>query len=174
MDEQTTPTPDPNLIEVPGNPINKKLLNLRMVSGSIERLSYGFHLVHQQVGLPPVTIESRISRNLVNPEQAFVRHYKLDAAKDWMDVDYSWVEHPGFLSIENRTGKQLSVQPSEEERAELAKAIVLIDLGQLDETSPLKASPFGGFLVAELNGSPKLRIKCVSGVATVTVSVIPW
>lgn len=169
---QSTPTPDPNVVQVPGMSINKKLLQLRMVSGDVERLSYGFNLVHQQVGLPPVTIETRVSRNLENAEQAYVRHYKLDADKGWIDVDFGWVEHPGFFSIENRTGMRLVVQPTDEERLELTKRVVLIKIGEVEEPQ-LKASPFGGFQVGELNGTPIIRIKCVSGVANVTVSVIP-
>lgn len=179
MTENTTPTPDPNLIEVPpvvgGIPSNKKLLQLRMVSGDRERISINLSATHQQKGHSPRTFETRVSADLEYGEEADSRNYTLKADSEWLSIQdkQDRVEHPGTLIIINKTGTTLQVQPTPEELAELMKAVVLIKVGDSKADPPFQVSPFGRPFFAELRPGIEIKIKCEHGVAAVTAAIIP-
>lgn len=138
-----------------------------------DRLTYRFLLAHAQIGHPPTSIEGAVSQDLEHSEQAWVRHFKLDVKKGWIDVDLGWVENPGIIFIQNRVGMSLVTKPNEEESAELRSRVLLLKTEDNKEAAPFKLRSFGGFFIAEANEIPKLQMMCLAGIAEVTIAVFP-
>jgi len=126
--------------------------------------------VHHQIpGSEPGSVESTFSRELESDEQPYLRFAK--AAEDWQPLDLGWVEQVGMLCISNDEGRNLSVVPTDDEKAETAKKILEITYNVNGEEcwivlpkESMRANP----------SHPKnLFIRSQHGTVRITIYVIP-
>lgn len=127
---------------------------------------------HQSPGKDAVGSESRIARTLVSDEQPYVRHTRI--GDSWTPLNTDWIPDPGLVVIENR-GTQFRVNPTDAEKAEAARKVLLVAIRGHDGLEPI---PFAVVAPGEsLSISPQgirgWRLRCASGSVPVTVSAYP-
>lgn len=86
------------------------------------RLVVAQNVYHQIPGEQAYSTESRYSRWLSSDEQVYVRKIKVPA--DWVRLESGWVESPCALVISNDETAYKDVQPTEEQKAEVAGRVV--------------------------------------------------
>ena len=88
---------------------------------------------YQVSGGQPRLVESRFSRKLESDEQPYERHLKVGV--EGAPLDCGWIEKASQLVITNEEGRNLQVNPTDEEREELQRKV--LELGYEDCPVPL-------------------------------------
>jgi hypothetical protein len=145
------------------------------------RLTVVETIYHQSKDNDPVSSQTGFCRNLETEEQVYRRDLHLDAEKGWQPLDIGWLRESGcsHLSVTNKGGKRSTVQPTPEERAEMATRIVDIYYGwtaPTAETNPLDCLTFllpgESFRVTPMN--PGLfYLRCRQGKTMATIFAYP-
>lgn len=144
-----------------------------------DRVTVKETVYHQQHGRNPQVIESKFCHDLETTEQLYERH--LQVTEEWQPLDCGWLKDKvGMLIIQNDEGQFLSVNPSEEERLAAAKKTVEI---KYDRYRPKHIAvndfyscwliPPGESMRARPSHASGLSIRCQSGVAEITLYLIP-
>ncbi len=133
------------------------------------RLTVVETVYHRPAEEEPTCVESKFSRALRTHEQPYSR--KLTATEEWQSLDCGWLEACSSLSIQNEEGRHLSIHPSEEEKADLAKRIIEISYTSLgyDKWLILPGESMRG-CPASLKS---LMVRCQHGKAKFTLNLIP-
>jgi len=133
---------------------------------------------HRRVDGTGDTVESRFSRLLETHEQLYQRH--LTIGTEWERLDLGWLDKAGIsmLVLTNNEGKNLLVNPSDEEQAAIAERVVEIGYS-LDKGPDLDPCP-GTWLIPSkesFRGFPSrpdlLMARCERGPAKCTLTLIP-
>ena len=133
-----------------------------------DRLTVRETVYHHPFGHNPQVIETRFSHELETTEQLYERH--LQVTKEWQPLDCGWLEdNVGMLIIQNDEGQFLYVNPTDEEREAAAKKTV--EVSYKDEQGWL--IPPGESMRARPSHASELAIRCQSGVAEITLYLIP-
>lgn len=124
---------------------------------------------HQILNGQPHLVESRFSRDLESDEQAYERRLKVGEAG--VPLDCGWVTKASQLLIINEEGRNLQVNPTDEERKKLSEKVLEVYYVQ-SLTSPWLVLPG-----ESMRGCPStlegLRIRSQSGIIRFTLHVIP-
>lgn len=84
---------------------------------------------HQTDDGPPTAAESRFHRLLTNVEQAWVRKFKVSETPKLLDQGWMKDNECAMLVLRNEEGRGQQVQPTAEEKANLAQRIMLVHCG---------------------------------------------
>jgi len=88
-----------------------------------DRLTLVSTLYHQSFGSPAVSVDSRFTRALRSGEQLWKRDFRI--GDSWTALETGWVgSRPAHLLLLNHEGQHLQVNPTEEEKADIAKRII--------------------------------------------------
>ncbi len=79
---------------------------------------------HQVMGDQPDCLESRFTREVESQEQPYRRNCKV--GEEWQALDTGWLDEVSMLVIRNEEGTNLQVHPTEEQKADLAKKVLLL------------------------------------------------
>jgi len=127
---------------------------------------------HQQFGEQPTSIEHRFDRQLATSEQPYQR--RLRASEEWLPLPTGWLPASavGMMVISNDEGRGLALQPSSEEKEEIA--------GKILEVSYNSAGDGGKWLIhpgETMRGYPDdaggLYIRCRRDTARFTLYLYP-
>lgn len=89
----------------------------------MDRVTVVEQVCHQREGEGPVSApSSRFWRTLKSSGEAYQRGLVADGS--WRKLDLGWVPDPGLVLIYNREGQNLQANPSDEERADIAKRVL--------------------------------------------------
>ena len=154
------------------------------------RLGVVLSVYHQQTDVQPVVVTARFSRWLTSSEQPYIRRLTLTTA--WQALDSGWLEGKvGMLVIRNEEGA-FAVQPTPEERQEMAMRI--IEVGLLLPSATVQLAPLRTMrdpplpplqplpcwiiqpkesLQAQPANAALLHLRCQSGSARCTLYLLP-
>ena len=142
-----------------------------------DRLTVRETVYHHPFGHNPQAIETRFSHELENTEQLYERH--LQVTEEWQPLDCGWLkDKAGMLIIQNDEGQFLYVNPTDEEREATAKKTVEIGYGHHKHDFGTIGNhcwliPPGESMRARPSHVSNLAIRCQSGVAEITLYLIP-
>lgn len=155
-----------NFLEVPDNlgpPPSQQLLK--------DRLSVVFQLAYESVGQEPLAKAMRATWDTQSQEiQPYERRLSID--EKWRPLDCGWVELPGSILIENRTGMNRSLQPSAEELAEDAKKLLVLSAADLQYDPGILIRP-GLFFFGEWTSLAGLGLRAAHGVVKACITIYP-
>lgn len=138
-----------------------------------DRLTCQMGLVYENCNTEPHGLRLSFSE-LVNKskEQRFVRELELGYF-EWIPLPLGWLaDKPlSMLVIENRTGRNLKLNPTEEERALMARQYVLLSTDK-DIGNAIKI-PTGRFQPLDLVVPRRWYMKASEGKIPITVSAYP-
>lgn len=95
-----------------------------MAAEQSDKLIIVEQVYHQPVDSPAIVVETRSSRELVSCEQVYER--RLAAAEEWTELELGWIATPGLLVIKNLASFFPQKIPTESEKQEAAKKILLV------------------------------------------------
>ncbi len=129
-------------------------------------------ILHQLAGEQPTSIENRFARELETDEQSYDRKVKI--GENWTLLDLGWVANvggPSIIVIVNEEGRNLQVNPSEEERKAIDAKVIELCSGRCEDLEPEWFIPPG----ESFRGSPlkPVYLRCRQGIAKVRLFIIP-
>lgn len=128
------------------------------------------HVYHQPVDGQPVNVTPKFSKFLKTDEQPYgPRRVKI--GPDSVPLESAWVGNGSQLVVENLEGTSLQVQPTAEEREQIALRIV--EVWDEDGKEPLFLIPPGESLRARPGNLKRLRLRCASDSARIVYTVFP-
>lgn len=89
-----------------------------------DRLTVCEQVYHRPADDEPQQFSSAFSRELEISEQAYRRNGV--ATDDWQPLDYGWLKSVGMLVVHNREGEHLQINPTPEEKAAIAKRVLMV------------------------------------------------
>jgi hypothetical protein len=135
----------------------------------------------------PVSVQYQFDRSVRSDEQTYTRRVKI--GEQWTPLDHGWVEQAGMVVVSNDEGRFLKANPTIEEKAETSLkiieiAVVAIMTSEKNRTMhspprlPDVTVPFGLVYPGETThltplDVKTLRLRCRSGTARVSLTVIP-
>ncbi len=135
-----------------------------------DRITVVETVYHQPYGRNPRAIESKFSRELETTEQLYERH--LQVTEEWQSLDCGWLkDNAGMFVIQNDEGHFNSFNPSDAERALVAKKTV--EIAYENPNSCRWLIPPGESMRARPSHACSLLIRCQSGNAEITLFVFP-
>lgn len=143
------------------------------MSESLDQLTVVEMVYHHVFGEETQVVESRYSRRLQGCGEQMYGPRNLTATEEWQSLDLGWVPEPGLLHIQNREGQNFQVNPTPEERADIAKRILEVSY------SPLSQGVDGWLILPgeSMRGYPtnpgKLFIRSRHGRSRYTLALIP-
>lgn len=135
-----------------------------------DRMTVQFMAHHEHHGEQPHSVQVGYSAFLEGMEQPVSR--RLQVGPEWSAINTEWLQSPGAILLQNKTGKVTIVQPSPEELAVQALQVLEVCLEEGEAAAKLLVRP-GGFLFIEPERASGVRMRCQSGTAPVTVNVYP-
>ena len=124
------------------------------------------HVEHH--GEDPDTMACRVCRPTVDNSQLYgPRRFTVKLGKP-MPLDLGWVDVPGLVVLENRTGIRLQNIPTPEEQADLNSRTLLVRNG----TATLEVPP-GLFIMVQFGNPGDWTLEAVSGDVLVAIAVAP-
>ena len=138
-----------------------------------DRLTVRETVYHHPFGHNPQAIETRFSHELETTEQLYERH--LQVTEEWQPLDCGWLKDKvGMLVIQNDEGHFLYVNPTDEEREAAANRTVEVAYKKPEQScSNCWLIPPGESMRARPSHASELAIRCQSGVAEITLYLIP-
>jgi hypothetical protein len=122
---------------------------------------------HQVFGEQPESVESRFERELSSDEQMYQR--KKVATEEWQPIDLGWVKEVGTVFIQNIEGQFHSVNPTVEQKEEIAKRVLEFTFAQCKECFLI---PPGESMRCSPTSAGSLMLRCRSGQAKYLVVVV--
>lgn len=139
-----------------------------------DRLTVVENVYHQTQGEDPFHISTTFERKLQTQEQPYSR--TTSVGEEWEQLDCGWLgDNVGMLIIANNEGKFARI-PTEEEREEVAKRVLIIGYRYRDLDSPACDAweiPPGESFRGSPTNSKSLYIKSLSGRTKYTINLIP-
>lgn len=139
---------------------------------SSSRITVVETVYHQTVPDQPTALESRFSRFLASDEQVYVR--RLTVGEDWQRLDTGWLKVASLLLVSNDEGRGQQVQPTDQERADIAARVIEVAHGEY------RSAILPDWLIPpgeSLRGCPaslgNIWLRCRQGVARCTVVLFP-
>lgn len=139
----------------------------------VDRFTMKLMLYHQSCCTDPFGHEMNFSELLKTKEQPYPRDLKIKP--DWEPLNLGWLREPGaagVIALENKATLGLRVHPNEEQKAELAKMIILLKPRGAADEDAIIIDP-GGFCVNKWGNPTDLVIKSLHGVVNAKVYVFP-
>lgn len=138
-----------------------------------DRLSLKLQLYHQGCCSDPVAQEFNSSELLQTREQPYVR-LRLKVKPDWLLLDLGWLAATGVgvIALENAATLGLRVQPTEAQKAELAKMVILLKHAGTDDKTAIRLRR-NEFTVGSYVDPTGLVVKSEHGVVDANLYVIP-
>ena len=139
-----------------------------------DRLTAKLDVYHEQHGEDPTQVSCAFSRTLDRgTEEVYKR--RITVGCDWHELDLGWLKGHGvsFVVIENREGKGMVVKPTNDEKADLAKQILLVGVvscGAVHVVSIIRPGQFAAFEPADPS---MLRVRSKNQPLKAIVHVIP-
>ncbi len=124
---------------------------------------------HQQHGGQPTAVESRYAHNLTTDEQVYGPR-KIVATEEWKPLDVGWVKSASLLILSNEEGKGLQVNPTEQQRKDMAARVVELSWDPRPFVWLIHPGHSFRGCPSQLKG---LIIRCRSGQAECFVTVYP-
>lgn len=121
---------------------------------------------YQKEGEQPTCVESKWSQFLQSDEPPY--HRTLKVGKEWQEVSLGWAEDCAMLLLKNEEGK-FQIVPTEEERKAVEALVIQV---AIDGTLALKVGPGQSARFTSPRGT-KLSVRCLTGIARLTVVVFP-
>lgn len=138
----------------------------------VDRISVVFQALHEHCCSDPMPIPCTFAHILGTIEQPW--HRVMRVSQEWIPLDLGWLaDGAGFLIIRNVTGSKKHLQPSEEEKADLAKKIVVVAPADTDPKKTGRSIRPGHFDFGYPENARELRIRCEHGTAEILLDVIP-
>ncbi len=134
------------------------------------RITCVLQLYHEQDGEQPDGIRLAFVAASKYNVQRYQRRMKIDSTDNPLDIGWFKPHEVGSILIENLEGKGLQVQPTDEEREDIARRI--IEVRQDGETSSWLVPP-GGFILGNPSDPSKVRLSCQHGSAKIGLSIYP-
>ena len=140
-------------------------------SKEVDRLTLVTTINHEHRGDQPHSVDCRSSILLQTNDEAYSGR-KLEVADCWKAIDLGWLsDTAGYISIENSEGKHFTLQPSPEEREDIAKRIVEVSFRNPPQACVL-VHP--GMIQFCLPVAPSIvQLRCQHGKAKCRVTVFP-
>lgn len=134
------------------------------------RITCVLQLYHEQDGEQPDGVRLAFVAPSKYNVQRYQRRMKIDEADNPLDIGWFKPHEVGSILIENLEGKGLQVQPTDEEREDIARRI--IDVREAGGTSSWLVPP-GGFFLGCPSSAEKVLIRCQHGSAKIGLSIYP-
>lgn len=111
--------------------------------------------------------DCRFSCELESDEQPYQRQMKV--GETWQPLDRGWLDSAAMLVVRNDEGRFTQEQPTREDRAKAAAKVVVLAFGDRPAVlvRPGRSARFEPNLLEEIT------LRCESGTARVTVTLIP-
>lgn len=145
-----------------------------IVSEGKDRLTLVASIYHEHPGEEPFSFAFQASRSLPScDDQVYQR--RLTLSEIWTPLDLGWFkdtpERIGYICIENLEGRIKHTYPTEEQRREMAKKVVLVSPSR-DDDRAWEIWPTFSFI--GLPTKPELvDLRCKSGSAKILLTVFP-
>lgn len=152
----------------PGATTDAPNVGATFVPKRIDRTTVILQVSHVRGSDPPHAIDHRYEVPSVTAEQVFDRHTSVGV--EWVPVPLAWIERPGLIVVRNRVGENRPTQPSPAELAADAKLVIEIDMGDGVAVALVRPGRFASF---EPSDAARMRLRCPSGDAAVSVTVYP-
>lgn len=142
-----------------------------------DRLTVIQTISHETPGGEPVGIWSGFSRILDTDEQVWERRYKINST--WTKLDCGWFEGKqcSQVLIRNETGNDLVVNPTPEQRLEIASKTIEVsfegDASSLAGTNPHCLIPSGESFRAMPVNLDHVYVRCRNSEANIIVNIFP-
>lgn len=138
-----------------------------------DRLSLKLQLYHQGCCTDPVAVDINSSELLQTREQPYVR-LRLKVKPDWQPLDLGWLAASGVsvIVLENVATLGLRVQPTEEQKAELAKMVILLKFAEAEDKTAIRLRRTQ-FTIGEYVDPTGLVVKSEYGIVDANLYVIP-
>jgi len=125
----------------------------------------------------PESVDTGFSRDLASEEQPYRR--RLKATEEWQRLDCGWIKEASQVFIANEEGKGLQVNPTDEEREDIARRIIEVSFCE-DGEGPNDTFISSVWLVSpgeSMRGLPsrvdRLCVRCQHGTARFTLYIVP-
>ena len=147
-------------------PTNGKAPEAKPIQNSITVVEMAYL---QSQNLDTECVESRFSRPIESPEQLYKR--RIFVTKEWKPLKTGWIEEAGMLIISNEEGKNLSTNPTEDEKQEIASKIIEVS-SSISASFALLIPPEESMRIMPSDAS-LLCIRCKSGNAMAIINAFP-
>lgn len=136
-----------------------------------DRVTITFQLSHEHVGASPFSVAQSFATLLQQQEQPYHRRITLLDDGVPIPLDTGWINTPGMLVIDNKSGTGLQVNPSPEERERMANQVIRVLVNDI----PCFVVRPGRFLFVELDraAAPHIALQAEGGVVPCCVYVLP-
>lgn len=134
------------------------------------RLSLVEMLYHARPGQSPTAVETRIYRWLATNEQPYIRQLLIGGC--WTFLEYGWVKEPGVLHVKNEEGFKYQTFPTEQQRLEVESRILLLGVVTEDRVEPFTMVHPGFSQRVDVPEDKRYALRCVTGTAQTTVTVL--
>jgi hypothetical protein len=121
-------------------------------------------------GRPVVFPPTRYGKALLSTEQVYFRHTTV--GPEWIPLDHGWLPSCSVLHIVNKE-KSYRANPTPEERQRDRNLIVEIGTLYGEDIRPLFFIPPGLPFRSPAANLEALHLRCPTGTASITISVIP-
>lgn len=137
-----------------------------------DRVTINFTLTHEHCCVDPVHLSLSCFYYPKQIEQPYQRRIKL--TQEWVPLNAAWLQEiAGVVVIRNMTGGSKGVLPTDEQKAEMAKAIVTVcPKGTDPEKTGRRIRP-GHFDFCEPVNISEWVMRCEHGTAEVVLDVMP-
>lgn len=134
----------------------------------VDRITANINVYHEHHGEQPHPAASAFSAFLETIEQPYGRRVRLQAGEP-VALETGWVERVGMVLIENRTGKAKKKNPTEEEKADIAKRVVRVTAGG----GPGWIVRPGRFMFVEVEDASSVMLQCLHETADLYLNIFP-
>lgn len=135
------------------------------------QLNYTFEPVQEQ----PHQFSSNYT-TLLHSAGAEIYTRRIMVGSEWVQIEAGWCANPGSILIENRTGKYLQRNPTEEEKENFKRCVLEISFTQPDihdEHDPQLYLSCGRFGVYEPVNFGTIYVRSIGPDVNITFAVLP-
>jgi len=127
-----------------------------------DRLTVNCVVHHEHHGEAPLSVDARWNQLLETKAQPWVRRLEFEVKKVPLIPAECWIENPGMLLIENRAGRALQRNPTQEEKDEITASVLLVYLSEAS-VDPIVIRPGRFAFVEVLHPRNVFIAACVPG-----------
>jgi hypothetical protein len=136
------------------------------------RITVQQRVYHQNIGDQPTMAECQFERKLLSDDQPY--QHKTKITEDWRPLGDSWIEKVSLVMVRNNEGRNLAVNPTEQEKVVTGRKVVEVGL-------VLPSGDVVAFLIVRPGESVPfepvdfklVRVRCRHGMASCNVSLFP-
>ena len=142
--------------------------------GDRSRVTARLDMYFQIKGEDPIHMSTTLRQFVDGSNQEPYHRKRQIVGEEWTDFDLGWLDGDdiGYILIQNKTGSNRSLVPTEEEKKKAASRVVVLRDKSMAMAYGFKIRP-GGFFVAEPEEAKHLMLCCENGEAEITFTVYP-